>query len=208
MRPPEPLPPARERFLRYWSANMALAWGQSNGAPWVGFGYDPAETARMKVLAGGLPFAAGALFFGVTVVVFIAFAAAGIAGLLVPLMDWLYPDPSQTKALPFVLTLACVAALSFGIGLPLALAAGGWAGDAWGGGRPAQGAPGDAALAAKIRFQLARMSTIMVGAFVPGCMAFILFDIQAGRVVTVLKIACALASIGSVAAAWRGRAAR
>ena len=46
---------AQERFLRYWSGNMAVAFQQSQGAPWLGFGYDDAEKARMRQLTAALP---------------------------------------------------------------------------------------------------------------------------------------------------------
>ena len=202
--PPSP-PVPHERFLRYWSANMAVAFVQSGGAPWIGFGYSPAEMARMRGLAATLPGAAVAIFFALTVVTFIALAALGIAGFMVPVLDWLYPNPADTQALVMVLILACVCFFSLGFGLPLAVRAGAWAGDRFGGGKPAPGQLEDAALIAKIRFQLWRMVTIMVGVFIPGCMLFILFDIKAGPVVSVLKAVLALVTAFSILQVVRER---
>ncbi|MFT3953143.1 MAG: hypothetical protein QM722_01640 [Piscinibacter sp.] len=197
--------PADERLLRYWSANMEVALASSSGAPWIGFGYEDGERERMKALAARLPGSAAVLFFAVVVVGFILLAAAAVVGGMLPVLTWLYPDPSQTRPLPFVLVLASVCLFSLGVGLPLMLGLGGWAADRFAGGTPQPSLPGDAALARKIRMQLLRMTLIMVGAFIPGCMLFILFDIQAGPLVFWLKVACGVLTLISLAGAVRAR---
>ena len=111
----------QERFLRYWAANMVFAWETSADTPWLGFGYSDDEKARMKALAATIPPSAAALFFSVLVVGFIALAAVAVVGFMMPVLTALYPDPSQTKALPFVLVLACVCFICLGLGFPLTL---------------------------------------------------------------------------------------
>lgn len=192
------LSPSRERFLRYWAANMAVAFVESGGAPWLGFGYEDGEKQRMRQLAQTLPGLAIGIFFAATVVAYIALAALGIVGFMMPMLDWLYPDPSQLKPLAMVLILAIVAFFALGFGLPLAMRLGAWLGDNYGGGKPASSQPGDAALVDKIRFQLGRITLVMVGVFIPGCILFIIYDLHAGPFINALKAICALVTLGSI----------
>ena len=200
----ELMSPKREQFLRYWSANMQVAFAQSSGAPWLGFGYQESEMARMRALAASLPRSAAAVFFAVTVMAYLLMAAVAIGAVMIPILTLLYPDPSQTPALVFVLTLAVAAFICLGFGLPLSMAIGARAGDWWSGAGPAPGARGDQALAAKICWQLWRITLIMVGVFVPGCMFFILLDIEAGPLVTAIKVLCGSAALLSLAKTVKG----
>lgn len=207
MTEPAALRASDERFLRYWSTNMALALAQSGGTDWYGFSYSDGEKDRMRELAGAMPAAAFGTFLAVTVVGFLVMAGLAVAAILVPVMGRLYPDPAQTGAVAFVSTMAAICFLCLGLGLPLAMGWGAWAGDRWAGGRPQPPAPGDDALIGRIRSQLRRMSVIMVGIFVPGCLLFIAFDIDAGPLVFWLKLACAAVFAASVVRTVRtGRA--
>ena len=201
----EPLSLSRERFLRYWSANMGVAFAESGGAPWLGFGYAEPEMLRMRQLAAALPGTATSIFFAVTVVAYIVLAALGIVLFMMPVLDWLYPDPSKLQPLVMVLILAVIAFFTLGFGLPLSMKLGAWLGDHFGGGTAATPAPGDAKLVEKVRFQLWRMIVIMVGTFIPGCMLFILYDIQAGPLVLALKLVCGLLTLASLASVVRTR---
>ncbi|WP_204306196.1 hypothetical protein, partial [Stenotrophomonas maltophilia] len=62
----------------------------------------------MRTLAGSIPASAAVIFFSVLVVGFIALAAVAVVGFMLPVLTTLYPDPSQTRPLPFVLVLASV----------------------------------------------------------------------------------------------------
>jgi hypothetical protein len=201
----ETMSAADERFLRYWSANMAMALEQSGGTGWYGFSYSDDEMARMRSVASTLPGKAFGLFITVTVLGFLAIAAIGVVAFLVPLMGWLYPDPAQTSAVVFVSTMAAICFLCIGFGLPVVMAWGARAGDLWGGGRPQPQVIGDVALIGRIRHQLWRMALVMVGVFVPGCLIFILFNIDAGPLVLWLKLICAAVFAASVFRMATGR---
>ena len=202
MAPSADLPPARERFLRYWSANMTGTW-DATGTDWYGFSYTDAEKTRMREIAAGLPGSAYGLFIAVLVLGFLVIAAVAVAGIMIPFLMWLYPDPSKTSTPVFVSTLAAACFLCLSFGLPLAMGWGARAGDRWGGGAPGWQALGDAELYAKVRFQLRRMAMIMVGIFVPGCLLFILFDIDAGPLVFWLKLLCGATAVASLAGTLR-----
>ena len=60
-------------------------------------------------------------------------------------------------------------------------------------------APGDDALAAKVSWQINRMTLIMCGALVPGVLLFIAYDIHAGPLISVLKWLAAALMLGSMA---------
>ncbi|HRJ68236.1 MAG TPA: hypothetical protein PK812_01400 [Beijerinckiaceae bacterium] len=197
------LSPADERFLRYWSVNMTEAFRSSSDAWWPGFAYDAEQKQRMREIAGSEDISGGSVltFYAIVVLGYIAFAGMASVTIMVPVISWLYPDPSKLPALPFVLLLAGVCLLALGVGLPLSMRAGAWAGDRWAGGRPLPSKPGDAALVARARFQLRRIAIVAAGMLVPGVLLFILFDIDAGPLVFWLKLAtvlCVLLSIGAL----------
>jgi hypothetical protein len=194
-----------ERFLRYWAANTSMALDQSGEADWYGFAYSPDEKARMRVIAAALPGKAFGVFVAVTVTGFLVVAAVAVTAIMVPLLIWLYPDPAQTSAVVFVSTMAAICFGCIGFGLPVVMAWGARAGDLWGGGLPQVPIQGDAALIGKVRHQLWRMTLIMVGIFVPGCLIFILFNIDAGPLVFWLKLICAAVFAASVFRTATGR---
>jgi hypothetical protein len=199
---------SQERLLRYWGLNMAIAMEQTGGVAWPLFGYSKAEQARFDALAGQVPGKAMLVFMGVTVVVFIALAALAVVFILLPILTLIAPNPADLKPLPFVLTMAMVIVIAFGLGFPLSLAMGARLGDAWGGGTPAAAEPGDVELHAKIRRQLLRFTLVAGAVFIPGCLLWILFDINAGPLIDVLKVACAASTFSGMFGVWRTRPKR
>ena len=171
--------------LAFWGMNMNIATSGNNN--WPGFRYSETEWARLTKLAETVDGAAFGKYVIVVAVVFIALAACAIAGLFVPIVSALYPNPADTPALPFVLLLAATALLALGIGLPLSLRAAVWAST-----NEAMRArlieqPGDAALAAKVAHQITRMTVIMCGILVPGTLLWIAFNIHGGPIIVALK---------------------
>jgi hypothetical protein len=171
--------------LAFWSANMSMIAGARMS--WPGFSYTEPEAARMSTLAEAVEPAAFVRFLLVTTAVFIVLAALAIVGIFVPILSALYPNPADMQPLPFVLLLASTALLAIGIGLPVSMRVAALAStnDAMRAGLSAQ--PGDAELAAKVAFQLTRMTVIMCGLLVPGVLLWIAFDIKGGPIVTALK---------------------
>jgi hypothetical protein len=187
--------------LAFWARNMVAI--RRGGMTWPGFSYTDPEWARMDALAGAVERWRFKLYTWVNAAIFIAFAAAGIGAIFLPLASILFPVPAETKPLPFVLLLAATALLILGVGLPVSMriTARLVASDAT---RTLKPAPGDAALEAKIGWQIRRMIIIMCGVLVPGTLIFIAFNIQAGPVITVIK----WVSIGLVALSTAFGAAR
>jgi hypothetical protein len=182
--------------LAFWAKNMT-AIGDA-GMQWPGFSYTDSERARMAQLARSVSGAAFGKFLLINTVVFIALAAAGVVGIMLPLLTLLFPDPAATKPIYFVLLLAATALLIIGIGLPLSMRiAAALSSDA--GLRASLVAePGDADLARKVSFQINRITVIVCGVFVPGTMLWITFNIQAGPIITVLKWLSFAALAGSI----------
>lgn len=199
---------SQERLLRYWGLNMAIAMEMSGGATWPMFGYSKPEQARFKSITDQLPGKAMWVFFAVTVVVFLATAALAVVLILLPILTLVAPNPADLTPLPFVLAMALVILVAFGVGFPLSLAVGARLGDSWGDGKPAAAEPGDRDLYAKIRRQLLRFALIAGAVFVPGCLLFILFDIEAGPLVDALKLVCAASTVGGMVGFWRTRPKR
>ncbi len=183
------LSPRAERFLRYWSVNMGIAW-ESGYTWWPGFSYTEAERARMTELTRDLPGGAMVRYFLYAVIGTLLAAAIAVVVMVGAPIMLLYPDPSKLSPLVFVGLMASVIALILGVGMPLILMAAGWAADRWGGGRPAAGALGDTALYAKVRWQFQRMGLVLAGLFIPGTLLFIAFNIDAGPVAFWLKAIC------------------
>ncbi|HTS94905.1 MAG TPA: hypothetical protein VMG55_23035 [Stellaceae bacterium] len=174
--------------LRFWSANMELIHG--NGYSWPGFSYTDAEKLRMAAIAKTLPSGTfGLWLYLISPAVFIALAAAIIVGLWLPAMEMLFPNPADTKPLPFVLLLAAAALLALSLGFWAVMTVGSWVAIHLGGaGSGYAPEAGDAALYAKARHQFRRMILIICGVFVPGCWLWITFHIEAGPIVTALKL--------------------
>lgn len=193
------------RMLRFWGANMTAAFAASRS--WPGFPSTDTERARLIELGATVPPAAMTLWmYALAPAIFILTAALAVVAIMVPGLTLLYPNPGDIQPLPFVLLLTAVVAAAIGLGFPLAMALGArlalaWTGDA--GRFVAQ--PGDAALYAKFRSQLWRVTLVMCGLFIPGCWLWIVYDLQAGPFVTALKWVTALWIVGSGLALWRLR---
>ena len=193
------------RLLRFWGANMTFAFATSDW--WPGFSYTSGERARLKALAETVPPSAMMIWmYALVPAIFLLIAAAAVVALMLPVLTLLYPNPADLKPLPFALVLGSVAAISIGLGVPIAMALGGrlalwWAGDTG----PQVAEPGDAALYAKFRRQLWRVVLVMCGLFVPGCWLWITYDLHAGPVITVMKWVTVLWIGISGVATWRLR---
>ena len=199
---------SQERLLRYWGLNMGIAMEMSGGATWPMFRYCKAEQARFISITDDLPGKAMWVFFAATVVVFLVMAALAVVLILLPILALVAPNPADLTPLPFVLAMALVIIVSLALSFPLSLAIGARLGDAWGGGTCAAAEPGDHDLYAKIRRQFLRFALIAGAVFVPGCLLFILFDIDAGPVVEMLKLVCAVSTLGGLVGFWRTRPKR
>jgi hypothetical protein len=195
------------RLLRFWGANMTMAFQVSDW--WPGFSYTQAERARLAVLGATIPPRAMALWlYALAPAIFILIAAAAVVGLLLPALSLLAPNPADLKPLPFVIVLAAVAAVSITLGLPLAMMLGGrialwWTGDT----AEVRTEPGDAALYARFRSQLWRYALVSCGLFIPGCWLWIVFDLRAGPLLLAIKSALAAWVAVSGFALWRLRRA-
>ena len=165
--------------LAFWAKAMSQI--HSAGMSWPGFSYTDPEKRRLAAIANSVSDGRYLLFQAIGATLFIVLAALCIAGLFLPVLTALYPDPAQTPALAFVCLLAAVCALTLGFGIPLSMRVGAAL-------VPAE--PEDTALAAKMRRQIWRMTLIMCGVLVPGTLLFIAFNIQAGPLITALKWAC------------------
>jgi hypothetical protein len=170
--------------LALWASMMMPI--RDAGMSWPGFSYTDAEWKQMAALAGEVDPGVTFRFKLVNAVVFIALAAALIAGGFVPLLNALYPNPADTRALPFALLLAATALLALGIGLPLAMRVAARLVAGWLASRLAA-TPETDALWSKVSFQIRRMAVLMCGALVPGMLLWIAFDIHGGPIITTLK---------------------
>jgi hypothetical protein len=171
--------------LAFWGANIVRM--KDAGMTWPGFSYSDAELARFRTLGAPVGAWTYQFFTWLTAAFFIPLAAVFV-GLMIWLLSALYPDTSKTPASVFVCLLACVSLVSIGWGVPfsmrLAARIMGRRVDFSG----IEPQAGDEALAAKIRFQIRRMTAIMCGVFIPGCLLWIAWDIDAGPIITVVKI--------------------
>jgi hypothetical protein len=186
--------------LAFWASNLVAI--NSARMSWPGFSYSDAEWARMSTLAGAVEPGAAGKFKAINAVIFIVIAAIGIVGFFLPLALVLFPVPAETSALKFSSLLAASAFLIIGLGLPVSMRiAARWSADPVMLARLVP-APEDAALAAKISWQINRITLLMCGALVPGALLFIAYDIQAGPIITALKwaaIVLMMTSTGTVA---------
>lgn len=134
------------------------------GMNWPGFSYTDAEWTRMRALAEAVPAVAFAKFVTWTTVIFLVVAATGIVGVFVPLLMLLFPDPAKNGGVAFACRLAACALLILVLGFALAMnLAARWSADE---AMRAQlhTTADDAALAAKVRWQINRIALIMCGA--------------------------------------------
>jgi hypothetical protein len=190
------------RFLRYYAKGL-LQLGPV-GRDWPGFRYTPEEWQRLELYGGSVGEGASYIAMGLGAVIFILIAAVVMAGLFIPAMTLLYPDPSKTSALVFLSCLFATALLTIGIGYPIALNAGGYIADKFGGDKPLEMTEADRQIAAKIRGQIWRVIGILCGIGVPASLILVIYDIDLGPVVRTLKpIAYGLMAIVMVTTAWR-----
>lgn len=173
------------RTLAYWGANMIFC--KNNNLPTTGFSCSPAEWERFAQLNERIAGRFSTFLFANTVI-FIALAAVAVGAIFIPMMSYLYPDPSKTPAVVFLGGLATTAAVTIGLGLPLSMRL-----------AAAFCTPPsvlqsetltdfDRGLSRKVSFQLWRMTLIMCGLLVPGAMLLITFNIDAGPLAKWLKL--------------------
>lgn len=189
--------------LAFWARNMvAISDGRME---WPGFSYTPDEWLRLRRLAEPISTAVYRRFVWVNAAVFILLAAVVMFAVFLPLASVLFPVPAETGALEFTLLLAAFCLLVIGIGLPLSmLIASRLCADA----ATRQGVRFEAvddALAARISWQLTRITLIMCGLLVPGVLLFIAYDIDGGPIVTALKWLAIAAMTVSVAVGFLRR---
>ncbi len=188
--------------LAFWSRNMVAI--KDDGMDWPGFSYSEAEWRRMRELAEPVADGTFRRFIITTAVLFLLIAAAGIVGIFLPLANLFFPVPAETSALQFTVLLAACCLLIIGAGVPLAMSgASRLCADARMHGRLASH-PDDDALAAKIRWQLGRITLVMCGLLVPGMLLFIAYDIDGGPLLSALKWLGAIIVLLSVAGLGRG----
>ncbi len=107
--------------LALWASMMIPI--KDAGMSWLGFSYTDAEWVRMAALAEMVDPDVTLRFKLVNVAVFIILAALLIGGGFVPLLGALYPNPVDTRPLPFALLLAATALLGAGLLLSMRVAA-------------------------------------------------------------------------------------
>ncbi|HLY54080.1 MAG TPA: hypothetical protein VKS60_00900 [Stellaceae bacterium] len=199
------LPPGDRRFLRYWSLNVALA--RSGGWESIpGFGYDEAERSRIATLAGAVPAGAVACWLAAAVAIYIGLAAAGVIGVVVPAISFLWPNPANMPATGFFALMASGLCLAIGFGLPLSIAWGGAIADRLGAGAEPPEEPGDAPLLGKMRGQFRRIGWILACLFVPIALVCVALGVNAVWIPRVLNLtAAALVLFGAAGRFLRRR---
>lgn len=187
--------------LAFWAKGMTAI--RDGHMEWPGFSYTEVEWVRMTTLAKPIGGGTYQLF---TLVIFIAIAALGIFCVFLPLAALLFPVPAETSALKFSLLLAACALLIIGIGLPISLRLS----TALVAPKSLHAAlvavPGDQALAAKVSWQINRITLVLCGLLVPGILLFIAYDIDAVPIITALKwLAIALMAVSVAIGGWQRR---
>ncbi|MER8399033.1 hypothetical protein [Mesorhizobium sp. M1348] len=190
--------------LAFWAKGMTAI--RDGHMEWPGFSYTEVEWVRMTTLAKPVGGGTYQLFTLVNAAIFIAIAALGIFGVFLPLAALLFPVPAETSALKFSLLLAACAFLIIGIGLPISLSLS----TALVAPKSLRAAlvavPGDQALAAKVSWQINRITLVLCGLLMPGILLFIAYDIDAGPIITALKwLAIALMAISVAIGGWQRR---
>ncbi|TIT19501.1 MAG: hypothetical protein E5W70_25070 [Mesorhizobium sp.] len=190
--------------LAFWAKGMTAI--RDGHMEWPGFSYTEVEWVRMTTLAKPIGGGTYQLFTLVNAAIFIAIAALGIFCVFLPLAALLFPVPAETSALKFSLLLAACALLIIGIGLPISLRLS----TALVAPKSLHAAlvavPGDQALAAKVSWQINRITLVLCGLLVPGILLFIAYDIEAGPIITALKwLAIALMAVSVAIGGWQRR---
>ncbi|MER8380601.1 hypothetical protein NKH89_11475 [Mesorhizobium sp. M0923] len=190
--------------LAFWARGMTAI--RDGHMEWPGFSYTEVEWARMTTLAKPIGGGTYQLFTLVNAAIFIAIAALGIFCVFLPLATLLFPVPPETSALKFSLLLAACALLIIGIGLPISLRLS----TALVAPKAMRAAlvavPGDQMLAAKVSWQINRITLVLCGLLVPGILLFIAYDIDAGPVIAAMKwLAIGLMAVSVAIGAWQRR---
>ncbi|MER8609943.1 hypothetical protein [Mesorhizobium sp. M0220] len=190
--------------LAFWARGMTAI--RDGHMEWPGFSYTEVEWARMTTLAKPIGGGTYQLFTLVNAAIFIAIAALGIFCVFLPLATLLFPVSAETSALKFSLLLAACALLIIGIGLPISLRLS----TALVAPKAMRAAlvavPGDQMLAAKVSWQINRITLVLCGLLVPGILLFIAYDIDAGPVIAAMKwLAIALMAVSVAIGAWQRR---
>ncbi|MER9899470.1 hypothetical protein [Mesorhizobium sp. M0130] len=190
--------------LAFWAKGMTAI--RDGHMEWPGFSYTEVEWARMTTLAKPVGSGTYQLFTLVNAAIFIAIAALGMFCVFLPLAALLFPVPAETSALKFSLLLAACAFLIIGIGLPISLRLS----TTLVAPKPMRAAlvavPGDQALAAKVSWQINRITLVLCGLLVPGILLFIAYDVEAGPIITALKwLAIALMAVSVAIGGWQRR---
>lgn len=189
--------------LAFWAEGMVRIDDAKQS--WPGFSYTEDEWRRLRALSSVVPGPTYMMFVLVNAAVFIAIAAIGIGAIFIPLATLLFPVPAETGALRFSMLLAGCSFLIIGLGLPLSLRAAAALSTSAAMRTGLAPSPGDGALAAKIAWQINRITLVMCGLLVPGMLIWITYDIHAGPLVTALKWIAIAAMGASTALGVRGR---
>jgi hypothetical protein len=158
------LTPSAFASLAFWSRNMT--WLRAAGTDWPGFSYTDAEWARMR----GLSQTADGRFMSflfVNTCLFLVWAVLGIAILFMPLATLLYPPGSATGIGFAALLFGAVAAIVAG-GLPVTMQIAAFLVCDSAMKAKLVPLPGDAELAAKVRWQFWRIMLIVAVIMVIG----------------------------------------
>ena len=190
--------------LAFWSMNMVAI--RESGHSWPGFSYETSEWKRMDELAKLVDGGAFAIFLLLNAGVFVVFAGIAVLTIFFPILLLLYPDTTKVEVLPFALLLGTTALLTVTIGLPISMRITAW----WCSSKEMRAKlvekKEDAALTKKVTWQIARITLIVCGIFVPAVVFFTSFETRAPEaVITGLKIFCALVFVGTLAAVIIGR---
>lgn len=187
-------------LLPYWSLNITRSWNVGIKW-WPGFAYDEAERLIMRGLAERVH--GRYWLFGLWVtVLFLPLAAGGIFGVILLLLAKLYPFAAYMSPIVFMLMLATLGAVLYGVGMPVALAAAALLTDAILP-RANTGAPlsdNERHVLAKLRVQTLRLALIALAVFVPLTLLAILFDVAllGGITTRLVQVGCAALAGGAI----------
>ncbi len=149
------------RLVAFWGRNMMPI--RSRGWVWPGFDYSDAEWARLEALGRVVSSSAYLMFQGITAVLVIALLGV-LAFALVSLASALLP--ASAGPYPLVVLGVLMTFLTLGVLVPLAMRIAAAASIDRAAEEKLSGAPGDAALAAKIARQFRRVAVFAAGVIV------------------------------------------
>jgi hypothetical protein len=183
--------------LAFWSKNMIIV--RESNSDWPGFSYEKSEWSRMKMLAKPVSDGAYLKFIGLNAIIFILFAAIAIVCVLLPLLLLFYPDTRDLEPLPFVLLLASTTFIAIGIGLPLSMRISAWICASKAMRRKKSSTAQDRRLAARVSWQLMRITLVTCGLLVPGMLLFIALGMDGGLKLMTVKITCSVILLATLA---------